>query len=112
MNESPRRPVPNEPDLGKNVFGPRLIWVSWNDKKNYWHKCPGEISEELTLSHTFQSKNRISKSGNIHKHDGLNKPFAWDTNGCDLAVPTWDFIKVIRGQMAGRFEDVTTLWEW
>jgi hypothetical protein len=31
------------------------------------------------------------------------------TNDYDFAVPTWDFCKVIPGQMTGRFEDVTTL---
>jgi hypothetical protein len=45
----------------------------------------------------------------IHKHDWLDKPSLWDIDGYDLAVPTWDFIKVIPGQMTGRFEDGTTL---
>jgi hypothetical protein len=60
----------------------------------------------------FRVRTEYQKVGTIHKHGWLDKPFAWDTDGYDLAVPTWDFIKVIPGQMAGRFEDVTTPWEW
>jgi len=59
----------------------------------------------------FKVRTEYQKVGAIHKHDWLDKPFAWYTDGYDLAVPTWDFIKVIPGQMAGRFEDVTTLRE-
>lgn len=57
----------------------------------------------------FRVRTEYQKVGTIHKHDWLDKPFGWDTDGYDLAVPTWDLLKVIPGQMAGRFEDVTTL---
>jgi len=61
------------------------------------------------VQYFFKERTDYQKVGTIHKHDWLDKPFAWDTGGYDLAVPTWDFIKVIPGQMTGRFEDVTTL---
>jgi hypothetical protein len=57
----------------------------------------------------FKERTDYQKVGTIHKHDLLDKPFAWDSDGYDLAVPTWDFIKVTPGQMTGRFEDVTPL---
>jgi hypothetical protein len=65
-----------------------------------------KVSHRPTL---FKERTDYQKVGTIHKHDWQDKPFAWDTDGYDLAVPTWDFIKVILGQMTGRFEDVTTL---
>jgi hypothetical protein len=78
-------------------------------KNNYWQSYPREVSEQLLWSHILKSKNRISKLGPFTNMTGWINRLLVDTEGCDLALPTWDFIKVIPGQTAGRFEDVTIL---